>query len=122
EPDGVVTHIGARSLTIVRLDTGEVVMRFRRNAEDELPALPADKVLAATLDSPITGTPAAYPFGPGAVSDRIFVGDQDGALWRVDTSSDDPTEWAMTLFFDTFSKHPAVGTPAEAGAAGRPIV
>ena len=116
-----ITNIGARSLTIVRLDTGEVLMRFRRKTTGELPALPAAKVKAATLDSPITGTPAAYPFGPGAISDRIFVGDQDGTLWRIDTSSSTPANWTMELFFDTFAKHPDVGTPALAGAAGRPI-
>jgi len=116
------TYSGARSLTIVRLDTGAVLMRFRRNTTGENPALPSNKVKFAGLDSPITGTPAAYPVGPGAVSDRIFVGDQDGTLWRIDTSSDTPSNWTMELFFDTFSEHPDVGTPALAGVAGRPIV
>jgi len=122
-PDGTTTNIGARSLTIVRLDSGEVLLRFRRNGTGELPVFTdTSKVKAAFLDSPITGTPAAYPVGPGAVSDRIFVGDQDGTLWRIDTSSPTPSDWTMTLFFDTFSKHPGVGTPSIAGAAGRPIV
>jgi len=115
------TYIGARSLTIVRLDTGEILARFRRNTA-EPPTLATGKAVAALLDSPITGTPAAYPHGPGAVSDRIFVGDQDGSIWRVDTSSGTPSQWTMTLFFDTFSKHASVGDPEEASAAGRPII
>jgi len=117
----VTTNIGARSLTIVRLDSGEVLMRFRRSSS-ERPTMDATKQNVALLDSPITGAPAAYPVGPGAVSDRIFVGDQDGGMWRIDTSSTTPANWTMTLFFDTYSKHPGVGVPSEAGPAGRPIL
>jgi type IV pilus assembly protein PilY1 len=105
----------ARSLTIVRLDTGEIIKSFRR-ATSEID-LPVDRISVAKLDSPITGQPVAYPSGTGAVADRIFVGDHDGALWRVDLSSPNPASWQMTLFFDTF-------TSSLAGAynAGQPIV
>lgn len=115
------TYIGARSLTIVRLDTGQIIQRFSRAITDAAAPL-STKIKAASLDSPIVGTPAAYPVGPGAVSDRIFVGDQDGAIWRVDTSAPTPASWTMELFFDAYAKHPDYSTPAMAAAAGRPIV
>ena len=78
---------GARSLTIVRLDSGEIVRTFRQSLADA-PSSVADagKVIVAPLDSPITGQPTAYPGQLGAVADRLFVGDADGALWRVDVS------------------------------------
>ncbi|MCC6217399.1 MAG: hypothetical protein IT376_21250 [Polyangiaceae bacterium] len=101
------TTIGrARALTIVRLDTGEIVRTFRRNAADA-PLLDPDVVISgatkAPLDSPITGQPVAFPAETGAIADRIFVGDADGGVWRVDVSSPDPDDWTMKLFFDAYS-------------------
>lgn len=129
-----LTYAGARSLTIVRLDSGEVIRTFRYDV-DEAPAfgLAATTtsryagtnglINTAPLDSPIVGTPAAFPTGLGAVADRIFVGDQDGGLWRVDVSSTDPEDWAMTLFFDTFAKDPNnPAAPDTAALVGQPIV
>lgn len=104
----------ARSLTIVRLDSGEVLKTFRA----ETGPFPTDLVEITNLPSPLTGTPAAYPAGPGAVADRIFIGDQDGALWRVDVSNADPTQWTMDLFFDAFPSNLPTGDTA---SVGRPI-
>lgn len=123
------TYIGARSLTVVRLDSGEIIRSFRRS-EEEAPSLKnatggyagmsTGLVTRTSLDSPITGTPVGYPAGPGAISDRIFVGDQDGTLWKVNVASDDPDDWSMTLFFDAYAKHP--GTPVAAAQAGHPLI
>jgi len=96
----------ARSLTVVRLDTGEVVRSFR--GESDGPA----SVLARSRDSqnrftpvnaPISGQPVIFPATTGAVADRAFVGDRDGMLWRVDLSSQDPRQWTMKLFFDAYT-------------------
>jgi type IV pilus assembly protein PilY1 len=96
----------ARSLTIVRLDTGQIVRTFRRAAtEITCPATGTclrDRVIPADLDSPITGQPVAFPGEAGSVADRVFVGDQDGALWRVDLSATSPDGWTMDLFFDAY--------------------
>ncbi len=97
-------HPGAHSLTVVRLDTGEIIRTFRRD-DDEVPTLKAltpSRVIEAPLDSPITGQPVAYPADVGAVADRVFVGDADGRLWKVDLSKPDPSDWKMNLFFDAF--------------------
>jgi type IV pilus assembly protein PilY1 len=90
----------ARSLTIVRLDTGEVIRTFRPSASS---ALFNSSVFTATdIPAPITGQPKAFPETTGAVADRIFVGDRDGRLWRLDVSSQDPSQWTMKVFFDAF--------------------
>lgn len=106
-------EVGGRSLTIVRLDNGEILRTFRRE-KTELPAAMQDRVNVANLDSPIVGEPVAYPGAAGAVADRIFVGDQDGALWRVDVSDVDPSKWTMRLFYDAYT--------GKAWDAGQPIV
>jgi type IV pilus assembly protein PilY1 len=94
------TALAARSLTFVRLDTGEVVRTFRPSASS---ALFSSSVFAATdIEAPIVGQPKAFPETTGAVADRIFVGDRDGRLWRVDVSATDPTQWTMSIFFDAF--------------------
>jgi len=95
------TNLGARSLTIVRLDTGKIIRSFRRN-KLEAPAGISSRVIEAPLDSPITGEPVAFPSDVGSVADRIFVGDQDGTLWKVDVTNKSPDKWTMSLFWDAF--------------------
>ena len=96
----------ARSLTIVRLDTGEIVRTFR--AEVDGPASihgrARDNFNKFTpLNAPISGQPIPFPAMGGEVSDRAFVGDRDGMLWRVDFASPNPLEWKMQLFFDGYT-------------------
>jgi len=99
---------GAHSVTIVRLDTGEIVRIFRRDEEEiDLPDSNAEVALRrlvteAPLDSPITGQPVAFPAETGAVADRVYVGDQDGRIWRINLGSESPHDWSMGLFFDAY--------------------
>lgn len=99
---------GAHSVTIVRLDSGEIVRTFRRSADEiELPDSNAEaalrqRVIEAPLDSPITGQPVAFPAETGAVADRVYVGDQDGRIFRINLGSEDPDDWSMDLFFDAY--------------------
>jgi type IV pilus assembly protein PilY1 len=101
--------VRARSLTVVRLDDGQILRTFRQAAA-EMPTLnAAGKVTVAPLDSPMTGTPVAFPADVGSVADRVFIGDQDGALWRLNfastaNSGGNPADWALELFFDGFPK------------------
>jgi type IV pilus assembly protein PilY1 len=96
----------ARSLTIVRLDTGEVIRSFRAAADGPASILPRSRdtlnVLTA-LNAPVSGQPVLFPATTGAVADRAFVGDRDGSLWRIDLSSTDPQKWTMKLFFDAYT-------------------
>jgi len=96
----------ARSLTIVRLDTGEIIRSFRDDDDGPASVLPRShdnfgKDLK--LPAPISGQPIPFPSMGGEVSDRAFVGDRDGMMWRVDFSSPNPQEWKMQLFFDAFT-------------------
>ncbi len=92
----------ARSISIVRLDTGEVLMNFRGAATDG-PAMPNDRHKIVPFDSPITGIPVAFPTQSGQVADRIFVGDADGTLWRLDLRNPEPQFWSAELAWDGHS-------------------
>lgn len=95
--------VHARSLTIVRLDTGEIIRTFRKTSQEIANTNLRQRVTATdTLDSPISGQPVAFPAETGAVADRAYVGDQDGRLWRLNLSSTNPAQWRMELFFDAF--------------------
>jgi type IV pilus assembly protein PilY1 len=115
--------VRARSLTVVRLDDGSILRTFRQ-AATELPTLDAaGKVTVAPLDSPMTGTPVAFPADVGSVADRVFIGDQDGALWRLNfasaaNSGGDPASWTLELFFDAF---PNAAPFSHLAHAGQPI-
>jgi type IV pilus assembly protein PilY1 len=105
EDDASTTNRAAarrgRSLTVVRLDTGEIIRTFRRS-KDDAPVSIAGRVTESPLDSPITGQPVAYPGWTGAIADRAYVGDRDGTLWRIDLSSTLPKSWTMKLFLDAY--------------------
>ncbi|NUP05094.1 MAG: hypothetical protein HOW73_03420 [Polyangiaceae bacterium] len=111
----------SRSLTIVELSTGRILGRIVGDMADN-PRDPSDATnLTRTIlhdhvaigrsdaakrpfDSPITGVPVAYPAGIGKVADRVYVGDADGALWRIDLSSPDPDDWKARIAFDAYNR------------------
>ena len=92
----------ARSITIVRLDNGEVLRTFRGHPS-EAPAGLAARTTIAPFDSPMTGVPVAYPSQAGQIADRIYAGDSDGTLWRIDVSKPDPADWEAHLAWDAYS-------------------
>lgn len=107
----------ARSVTIVRLDTGEIVRSFRREG-DPAGGIKEEKITPyAPLDSPMTGQPVVYPSTTGAVAHRAFIGDRDGTLWRINFTSANPAEWGIDLFFDGYptslSNGPRDGQPID---------
>lgn len=124
----------ARSVTIVRLDNGQVLRRFQSGT-----ALSANGTLTSLTTqvaplAPVTGIPVPYPNRPGAVSSRAYVGDKEGRIWRLDFSNPDPAQWSMKIAWDGFptSKaalysttggQPIQGAPAvTVNSLGEPIV
>ena len=113
----------ARSVTIVRLDTGEIIRSFRREG-DPKGTLSEDRILGRTdddpeyapLDSPMTGQPVVFPATTGAVAHRAFIGDRDGGLWRINFTSTNPAEWKIDLFFDAYPS-----SLANTASDGQPI-
>lgn len=115
--------VSGRSVTIVRLDTGEVIRHFARaNAGDnDVPkrildrgVCPANgtgsgacRVINSPFDAPMTGTPVVFPNDPGSVAQKVFIGDADGTVYRLDLSNSNPTKWTADLFLDT--RGPGVG-------------
>jgi type IV pilus assembly protein PilY1 len=96
-----------RSVTIVRLDTGEILRVFAR--QNDMNAYPSDTVTTASrftnvdLDSPMTGTPLVYPSDVGSDTTKFFIGDADGTLWRFDLSNTDPSKWTADLYLDLYN-------------------
>ena len=107
--------VPGRNVTIVRADTGEIIRVFGRPLQD-IPKLitSAGRLVPAPFDSPIIGTPAIYPSGVGVSTQKIFVGDADGTLWRLDVSNPNPSQWSVALFQDLVSRSlPTTPGPAE---------
>jgi type IV pilus assembly protein PilY1 len=97
--------VAGRSVTVVRLDTGEVLRAFGRKQDLPNALIAANRVglVETGLDSPMTGQPVVFPNQIGAVAEKFFMGDSDGALWRFDLSSKDPQEWTGELFIDAYN-------------------
>lgn len=94
-----------RSVSIVRLDTGEVLATFARKNDfgTSDPLYVAKRYIDTPLDSPMTGTPLVFPLDVGADATRFFVGDADGTIWKFDVSSSDRTKWTGELFLDLYN-------------------
>ncbi len=114
--------VAGRSVTVVRLDTGEIIRHFGRATQD-VPSLIVAKTSDTPFDSPIIGTPVVYPNIVGATAQKAFVGDADGTVWRIDLSSTDPTKWSATLFQDlvTTGVTPSCGGATTCALASQPI-
>jgi type IV pilus assembly protein PilY1 len=96
------SEVGARSVTIVRLDKGEIIRTFRQTTTEIASATLRTRTTPVEIDSPFTGQPVAFPGQVGAVADRILVGDADGRLWKINVASQNPSQWTMGLFFDLY--------------------
>lgn len=94
-----------RSLTIVRLDNGEILYRFRGRADDPQ-VVDSNREREVGFLSPISGTPVPFPGLPGQVSTKIFVGDTEGMLWVIDVTSSDPDDWTMKIAWDAYNGVP----------------
>ena len=110
-----------RSLTIARLDTGEILRVFGRKVDLPAAIIAANRVGAAEtpLDSPMTGIPVVYPSDPGAVAQKVFIGDADGTVWRFDLTDTNPQNWTGKLFLDTYNT--VVDTSSTSWQDGQPI-
>ncbi|MBK6516125.1 MAG: hypothetical protein IPG04_19005 [Polyangiaceae bacterium] len=116
----------SRSLTIVELGTGRILGRITGDMADNPRRVSDPTNLTTTeldsyvippefpFDSPISGIPVAYPAGTGKVADRIYVGDADGTMWRVDLSSPDSDNWRARIAFDGYNRGATDSTLADA--------
>jgi type IV pilus assembly protein PilY1 len=115
--------VPGRGVTIVRLDTGEIIRHFGRKSSADVPALVKPVTIDSPFDSPIIGTPTVYPNAVGVPAQKIYVGDADGTMWRIDVST--PCDigtpstcngvWNVTLFQDMIGN----GMPTGGASAGK---
>jgi type IV pilus assembly protein PilY1 len=96
-----------RSVTIVRIDTGEILRVFARKQDmvhytgDTVSGL--KRFTDVQLDSPMTGTPIVYPNDVGTDATKFFIGDADGTIWRFDLSSPEPINWVGEIYLDLYN-------------------
>jgi type IV pilus assembly protein PilY1 len=107
------TSATGNSLTVVRLDTGSVLAHFTGagyfggigNGQQADPGDHSHTTNVFTTQpftAPLTGVPVAYPSQTGQVADRVYIGDADGQLWRLDVSNPDLTQWSVSLAWDAY--------------------
>ncbi len=108
-----------RSLSVVRLDNGEILRTFVLSANDA-PTVLANRVTLAPIYAPLTSAPVVYPNTVGSVAERAFIGDADGNILRFDFTSTDPSKWRADIFFDGYNT--TVDTATAAWNDGQPVI
>lgn len=97
--------VPGRSVTVVRLDTGEILRAFGLRQDLPQSIIDANRagLVETPLDSPMTGIPVVYPGQVGSLAQKVYIGDADGTVWRFDLTSQDPQEWKGELFLDAYN-------------------
>lgn len=110
------------ALFIARLDTGQLLaaflgQKYRGGPDDTFDPdddddddhhghhgahSGIDVTRDAPFRAPLTGVPVPYPGQTGQVSDRVYVGDADGVLWRLDMSNPDVNQWSVKAVWDSY--------------------
>jgi type IV pilus assembly protein PilY1 len=117
--------VQGRSVTIVRVDTGEILRVFARKSD--MQHYPSDTISVLNrftdvpLDSPMTGTPMIFPNDIGTDTTKFFIGDADGTVWRFDLSSSDPNAWVGELYLDLYNQTVDTSGPSVAWNDGQPL-
>jgi type IV pilus assembly protein PilY1 len=107
-PQAASDFVLGRSVSIVRIDTGEVLRVFAR--KQDMALFPSDTINGlkrftdVQLDSPMTGTPIVYPNDVGTDATKFFIGDADGTVWRFDLSSSEPNNWVGEIYLDLYNQ------------------
>jgi type IV pilus assembly protein PilY1 len=133
---GAADPVPGRGVTIVRLDTGEIIRHFGRRNTADVPNQVKPLTIDSPFDSPIIGTPVVYPSAIGVPAQKIYVGDADGTIWRIDVSTPcdigspntcDPAAgggWRASLFQDMIGFNMPTGgaTPGKSQPIAIPMV
>ena len=107
-PDGV-----GRCVLVLDALTGHLIRKFDND----------DGVTGeAPLTFPVTGSPAAWPLAGIAASDRAYIGDRAGQLWRMDLRDGDPANWSMERIWPKSIDPLAAGYPLGKPVVDRPTV
>lgn len=103
--------VPGRSVTVVRLDTGEILRVFGLRQDVPQSLIDANRagLQETPLDSPMTGIPVVFPGQVGSLAQKVYIGDADGTMWRFDLTSKDPQEWKGELFLDAYNGQVYVG-------------
>ena len=88
---GAATRSG-RAIYVVDLQTGSLLRRFvgYRNPDGS----------ARKFEYEVSGTPALFNDRVGSVTNRGFIGDAGGRLFRIDMSAINPIDWTVGLMYD----------------------
>ena len=106
--DRLNTNIG-NAVFIVDLETGRLVRELRP---------PNVRVPHGGFRSlAVSSTPVPFGQLPN-LSSRVFVGDVQGRILRVDTQSTNPASWSMRVFFDLYDS-PFVNSAVQAARVAR---
>lgn len=97
--------VAGRSITIVRMDNGQILRVFARASDKPYRINSALLGLSGgtPFDSPMTGPIEVYPNGVGAIAKKLFAGDADGTLWSCDLTSTNVAAWSCKMFMDLYS-------------------
>ena len=117
--------VPSRSLTVVELETGRIIARLAGewgdnpgktstttcsggpSGADPLNCGLSPSVIVnparVSFDSPLTGTPVPFPSGVAQTSTRVYVGDADGVVWRINMVDPEPLKWTAEIAWDAYN-------------------
>lgn len=93
----------------VRIDTGASISSKTASNVDTSSGNPWPYT---DIYNAIPGSPAAVDKDANGYTDRVYVGDLDGRLWKMVTTSTDPSNWTFTAIYTDRLYYPIITKPA----------
>jgi hypothetical protein len=96
-----------RAIYVVDLQTGSLLRRFTKYTSRD-----GATTNERGFEYEVSGTPTLFNDRVGSVTNRGFIGDAGGRLFRIDMSNIDPAAWSVELMYDP-CRNPTLAQVAE---------
>jgi hypothetical protein len=109
--DNIGQGVAGRSFYTVRVDTGEVIWNTTVT-EVDTSLFVAPRTAYANIKAAIVGSPTLVDTDADGYVNSVYVGDLDGRLYRLGTTSSVLSSWTFTTLYTGYNNYPIITKPA----------
>jgi len=105
--------IAGRNIYVVRIDTGQIIRTQQISQVNTANFSGARRAYRYTnIMAAIPGSPTAVDTTRNGLVDRLYFGDLEGRLWRMDLSGTNPSNWNISAIHTDYLNYPIITKPA----------
>ncbi len=109
--DNIGQRVAGRSFYAVRIDTGEVIWEASVSDVDTS-LFTAPRVPYANILTSFVASPTAVDTNADGLVNSVYIGDLDGRMYRLDTTSSSLASWTFSAIYTDYLNYPIITKPA----------